>query len=84
MYEQICRENQNLHHGHGDLLEIVFVVLHVGDRLRAEYDREPRAQLVLQKFEAKFSIIITRNNEKRTGESIEEEIEIGIGVGRIP
>ena len=43
----------NLHHGHGDLFEIGFEIAQVGERLSAENDSKPRAQLVLQKKKKK-------------------------------
>lgn len=40
--------SMNLHHGHGDLFEIIFHIPHVDKRLGTEYDGHPWAELVLQ------------------------------------
>lgn len=51
---------RNSHHSHHNLFEIVLDIPHVRDGLRAEYERNPRAQFVL----------ISQTTEKKERKSV--------------
>jgi len=56
---------RNSHHSHHNLFEIVLDIPHVRDGLRAEYERQPRAQFVLisQITEEEKHVLMGRNGE---------------------
>lgn len=53
-------ERGNIHHCHGDLLEVIFEVPHVSERLCTEYNSNPGAQLVLHR--QKITQITNKNS----------------------